>query len=406
MKSLPEYIVTDPDGLKACCEDIAASPQIGFDTEFVGEETYVPHLCLVQVATPNALYVLDPFDCGPLDAFWNLVADPRRLAIVHAGREEVRICNGAIGRPPANLFDVQIAAGLIGLGYPLGYGPLVQSILRKRLQKGETLTDWRRRPLSQEQLRYAFDDVRDLLAIWKRIDAKLTKLDRSAWATEEFTGFVKRALQDGGEVERWRKLKGTTNLDAQRLAIVREVYLWREQVAAQRNRPARTVLRDDLIVEIAKRNPKNSGDISTLRGLGKADVHGIVEAVLAAHRLPAADWPEEIERDNDPHAVALVSSLLNVVLADWCARQELTMPLVATSADVRRLVRFTAKEECPAKECGLASGWRKEHVLPVLLEVLEGKRALRVKSLIGDAPLEYGHVRKETSNQPSTQPPN
>ena len=402
MKSIPEYIVTDPDGVKACCEDVAASLQVGFDTEFVGEETYVPQLCLVQVATPNALYVLDPFDCGPLEEFWKLLADPARLVVVHAGREEVRICFGAIGRPPANLFDVQIAAGLIGLGYPLGYGPLVQSVLRKRLQKGETLTDWRRRPLSQEQLRYAFDDVRDLLAIWKRIDAKLTKLDRSTWAIDEFTSFVKRALQDGGEVERWRKLKGVSNLDGQRLAIVREVYLWREEVAARRDRPARTVLRDDLIVEIAKRNPKSSGDIATLRGLGRADVHGIIEAVDKANRLPAADWPEEAERDNDPHAVALVSSLLNVVLADWCARQELTMPLVATTADVRRLVRCTANGECPTTDCGLANGWRKEHVLPVLLEVLEGRRALRVKSLEGEAPLEYGHVRRDSLNHPTT----
>ncbi len=402
MNSLPEYIVTDPDGLKACCEDVAASLQVGFDTEFVGEETYVPHLCLVQVATPNALYVLDPFDCGPLVEFWKLLADPARLVIVHAGREEVRICFGAIGRPPANLFDVQIAAGLIGLGYPLGYGALVQSVLKKRLQKGETLTDWRRRPLSQEQLRYAFDDVRDLLAIWKRVDARLAKLERSTWATDEFTSFVKRALQDGGEVERWRKLKGVTNLDAQRLAVVREVYLWREEVAARRDRPARTVLRDDLVVEIAKRNPKASGDISTLRGLGRADIHGIIEAVDKANRLPSADWPEEAERDNDPHAVALVSSLLNVVLADWCARQELTMPLVATSADVRRLVRLTAKGECPSTGCGLANGWRKEHVLPVLLEVLEGKRAMRVKSLEGEAPLEYGHVRREVVNHPTT----
>ena len=207
MKSLPEYIVTDSSGVRTCCDDVAASPQIAFDTEFVGEETYVPHLCLVQVATANALYVLDPFDCGPLDELWKLIADPGRVAVVHAGREEVRICNGAIGRPPGNLFDVQIGAGLLGLGYPLGYGPLIQSVLRKRISKGETLTDWRKRPLSQHQIRYAFDDVRDLLAVWRRMEAKLEKLGRTGWAREEFDNFVRRALMDGGEVERWRRLK-------------------------------------------------------------------------------------------------------------------------------------------------------------------------------------------------------
>jgi ribonuclease D len=96
----------------------------------------------------------------------------------------------------------------------------------------------------------------------------------------------------------------------------------------------------------------------------------------------------------DPHAVTLVASLLNVVLADWCARQELTTPLVATSADVRRLVRAKANDYPLPADCSLTAGWRKDHVLPVLLEVLEGRRALRVKSLEGEAPLEYGHVRK------------
>jgi len=394
MKSLPEYIVVDPPGLRTCCDDVAACSQIGFDTEFVGEETYIPHLCLVQIATPNALYVLDPFDCGPLNELWELVADPNRLVVVHAGREEVRICYGAIGRPPANLFDVQIAAGLVGYGYPLGYGPLVGAVLKKRLAKGETLTDWRRRPLSQEQIRYAFDDVRDLLAIWKRIDDKLTKFGRSAWASEEFAAFVSRALRDSGEAERWRKLKGASNLDGRRLAVVREVYRWREEAAAKRNRPARTVLRDDLIVEIAKRNPRSVGDVETLRGLGRADVNGIFGAVERPRRLPAEQWPAEAERDNDTHAVTLVSSLLNVVLADWCGRHDLTTPLVATSADVRRLVRASSKGEPPPADCGLTVGWRKDHVLPVLLEVLEGRRALRVKSLEGEAPLEYGHVRR------------
>lgn len=394
MKSIPEYIVTDPAGLRTCCDDLAASSHVGFDTEFVGEDTYIPHLCLIQVATANALYVLDPFDCGPLEEFWSLLADPNRLVVVHAGREEVRICNGAIGKPPSNLFDVQIAAGLIGLGYPLGYGPLVGAVLKKRLSKGETLTDWRRRPLSQEQIRYAFDDVRDLLALWKRIDEKLNKLGRSSWAKEEFAAFTVRALRESGEAERWRKLKGVSNLDGRRLAVIREVYRWREEVAARRNRPARTVLRDDLIVEIAKRSPKKEDEIALLRGLGKADVGGILIAVEQAARMPADQWPAEAERDVDSDAVALVSSLLNVVLSDWCSRHELTTPLVATSADVRRLVRATAKNEVPPTDCGLITGWRKDHVLPVLMEVLQGRRALRVKSLEGEAPLEYGHVRK------------
>lgn len=394
MKAIPEKIISDPSGVQACCDDVADSKQVAFDTEFVGEETYVPDLCLVQVATPRALYILDPFSCGPLDELWELIASPDRIAVVHAGREEVRICNGAIGRPPANLFDVQIAAGLLGMGYPLGYGPLVQSLLRRKLTKGATLTDWRRRPLSTEQIHYAFDDVRDLLAAWKKIDAKLTKLGRSDWAIEEFKSFTIKALRDGGEAERWRKLKGTTNLDARRLAIVREVYLWRDSMAARRNRPARSVLRDDLIVEIAKRGPSTADELSTFRGIPRSDVAGILAAIQTAQEMAPDDWPEEGERDTDPHAVSLVANLLNVVLTDFCRRNDLTTPLVATASDIRRLVRATAAGEEVGEDCGLAVGWRKKHVLPILSEVVSGHRALRVKSLNGDSPIEYGTARR------------
>ena len=129
--------------------------------------------------------------------------------------------------------------------------------MRQATPKGETLTDWRRRPLSQDQIRYAFDDVRDLLALWKRIDGRLTRLGRSSWAKRSSPASSAGLCMESGEVERWRKLKGVSNLDGRRLAVVREVYRWREEAAAKRNRPARTVLRDDLLVEIAKRTPKS-----------------------------------------------------------------------------------------------------------------------------------------------------
>jgi len=125
-----EHIVTSPDELAACCEYLASCRRFGFDTEFVGEDTYRPQLCLVQVATPERLVLIDPLSAGPLDAFWKLVTDPAYEVVVHAGREEVRLCQLWTGRAPGNLFDLQIAAGLVGLTYPLGHGSLVHQLLR------------------------------------------------------------------------------------------------------------------------------------------------------------------------------------------------------------------------------------------------------------------------------------
>src|SRR4051794_36565285 len=180
-----EILVDTPEALDACCTHIAQSPAFGFDTEFVGEHSYHPELCLIQVATDSALYLIDPYAFESLAKFWERVVDPGHTVVVHAGREEVRLCHLAIGRPPANLVDLQIVAGLVGYPFPLGHGPLIQHVLGRKIRKGETLTEWRTRPLTPSQIRYAFDDVRFLLPVWARLEKKLRALNRVEWATEE-----------------------------------------------------------------------------------------------------------------------------------------------------------------------------------------------------------------------------
>src|SRR5580698_6374912 len=108
MADVMEEIVTTPEQLVDCCAHLSRCPVIGFDTEFVGEETYHPRLCLVQVATPERLFLIDPLSAGPLDSFWQLVVDPGRVVVVHAGREEVRLCRLWSGQAPGNLFDLQL----------------------------------------------------------------------------------------------------------------------------------------------------------------------------------------------------------------------------------------------------------------------------------------------------------
>src|SRR5438132_14410861 len=100
--NVEELIITQPDEVAAFCTRLAAYPHFGFDTEFVGEDSYHPRLCLVQVATPEGLYLIDPLTAGPLDAFWKLVVDPARVVVVHAGREEVRLCRFWTGQVPGN----------------------------------------------------------------------------------------------------------------------------------------------------------------------------------------------------------------------------------------------------------------------------------------------------------------
>lgn len=397
--ALPEQLVTHPAQLAACVGQLAAAPLIGFDTEFVGEDAYRPELCLVQVSTAEALYVIDPFTCGPLDAFWELFHDPDRAIVVHAGREDVRMCHFQSGRAPANVFDVQIAAGLVGMTYPIGYAGLVHDLLRQRMQKGETLTDWRKRPLTPAQVRYAYDDVRYLLPAHKKLTDRLRRHKRLEWAREEFAAAVAKAVSSDAAVERWRKIKGIGALDRRGLAVAREVYGWRDRFAERINRPPRFIMRDDLLVEIARRAPARADDLQALRGVPRNQEEPILEAVRRAQALPAAECPEPETRDNDPPNVVLLANLLAVVLNDYCGRNRLASNLVATGADLRAVVRSRTFDE-PLPDVPLNRGWRARAVLPELLALLTGETAIRVADPKAADPLELVELEPEEGDEP------
>jgi ribonuclease D len=392
-----EQIVSHPDELRTCCDYLAGCPRIGFDTEFVGEDTYHPHLCLVQVSTPERLILIDPLSAGPPDCFWNLVIDPARQVIVHAGREEVRLCHLWTGRRPGNLFDLQIAAGLVGLPYPLGHGAIVNQLLGVQISKGETLTEWRSRPLTRSQVRYAFDDVRYLLPLGQRLTERLAALDRLDWAQEEFARLTSSALPEdpaaAAASERWRKLRGLGSLDRRKLAVVRELFFWREETATRTNRPARTICRDDLIGEIARRNPTRERDLHVIRGLPRRDLPAILELVKRARDLPLEQCPRVAEREQDPPQVGLVANVLAAVLGDYCTRNRLAPNLVANSSDLKLLVRMAMRHgrvaESNLTASLLSQGWRSQFVLPVLRDVLEGRRGIRIADVSADAPLTY-----------------
>ena len=393
MNASQEIVVDSPDSLDACCKHLSQCATIGLDTEFVGEQSYHPELCLVQIATEAAIYLVDPFAFEKLDSLWNILVDPSRTIVVHAGREEVRLCHLACGKSPANLVDLQIAAGLVGYAYPLGHGPLIMNVLGIKIKKGETLTEWRRRPLSPSQMHYAFDDVRYLLPVWEKLERKMIDLNRQTWAMEEFARLREQSIPEAPTIEslgeKWRKLKGLGGLDRKKLAMVRELYQWREEKALAWDRPARVIVRDDLLVEIAHRQPKSAQDLSVIRGLAHKFLDELFAVFQHVQTMSVDSYPIYTEKEQDSMPVTLAIGLLTAVLPDFAARNQIAPNLVSTNAELRRLVRAFVDGDVGKADLQLARGWRSEAVLPHFLALLEGKRGLRIADIRSATPLEY-----------------
>lgn len=389
--SVEERFIDEPAKLQEAVDHLAQADVIGFDTEFVGEHSFHPELCLIQVATPDRLMLIDPQAAGPLDPFWDLLKTGRVLVVVHAGREEIRQCIRATGSAPSRCFDVQIAAGLVGLGHPLGHASLVNQLLGANLTKTETLTDWRTRPLTPQQIRYAYDDVRFLLPLYKKLHDKLERLDRLGWAEEEFARLNVLATEEApSNKERWRKVKGAASLLPRQLAVLRELFAWRQEKAEQLDRPVRTLIRDEIMVDLIKRDPKSVQDLIGMRGLGIArrDLDSLLQAIERGRQTPGDQHPHMPGKELDPPQVSVLIDFLQVVLGHLALQLKLSPSLICTVSDLRAVVKAALRDSAPGASL-LDVGWRHKHVRPLLDAVLSGEYALRVGRLQSSVPLEF-----------------
>ena len=382
--------VSTAEQLSAYCDVLASAKVIGFDTEFVSEHTYRSQLCLVQVATPDGLAVIDPLATGSLKRFWEVLAAPGHQTIVHAGREELGFSLGQVDRVPADLIDVQIAAGLVSGEYPAGYGSLLSRLLNVSAQKGETRTDWRRRPLSRQQLEYALDDVRYLIPLRDKLIEKISRHGRLTWLDAEMKAFQDEVAASRTR-ERWRRVSGISGLSARSLAIAREVLAWREAEAQRRDVPARLVLRDDLLVELAKRRTADPRQIRAVRGMERSELQRampkIAEHIQVALDLPNDELPRS-ERREVPNQITVLGQFLSTALTSLCRSMELAPALVGTASDVRDLIAYRlgfVTDEVPI----LARGWRAEVVGTLIDDLLAGKLSIRITDPLSDHPLVF-----------------
>lgn len=376
----PLIYVSDGERLEAVCAHLATTERFGLDTEFVGERTYVPQLELIQVATPERCALIDCRAVTDLTRFFALLADRAIEKVVHAGQQDIELFYKLSGHVPGPVFDTQVAAAMAGLGAQAGYAQLAERLLNVHVEKTETLTDWSRRPLTRAQIAYAADDVRSLLPLYDALRRRLTELGRWKWLQEELRR-LERSVR-GHPVDPSRthlRVKGRGSLRGKGLAVLRELAAWREELAQRLNKPRGSVVRDEALVEIARKAPTSVSALRSLRAVRsrELDRHAdeVVARVARALELPKEQWPEAPSSPGPAPATGVVE-LLQAVIRSRAEEAQIAPSLLATHADVQLLVQRHAAGN--AADLPILKGWRRKIAGNDLVALLEGRASVEI----------------------------
>lgn len=369
---MQKIFVDTPDALRTLCSQLGDSPWLALDTEFIREKSYYPQFCLLQVCDGTVAACVDPLAIEDLSPLRKLLLDEKITKVFHAGRQDLEILYLLWGELPAPVFDTQLAATLFGLGDQVGYASLVEQLLRKRLTKGHARTDWSRRPLDDAQIRYAYDDVIYLGEIYTQLSAELKARNRTHWLDADFRALTDPATYEFSPEEAWSRVKGNQHLKGVELAVLQTLAGWRENEARVSDKPKRWILKDEILIDLARRQPKNMEALSRIRGLEPGVVkrrgERLLKMVEEARSRPEATWPtlKRVFVRLTPNQEA-IADLLMCALRLIGEENSVTSSALGTRKEVERLV--AGDDGVP-----LLQGWRKEIAGQVLLDVLAGKR--------------------------------
>lgn len=372
---MTDLYIDTPAELEALCTRLRGHPWLAIDTEFIRERTYRARLCLVQVASEDDIACIDTLALDSLDPLIERLLDPTVTKVLHAARQDLEIFHDLTGgRVPAPVFDTQLAATLAGFGDQIGYAELVKRLLGVSLDKSQSRTDWSARPLDDEQLRYAADDVRHLREVYTLLRDRLESAGRLEWLEEDFAALADPAQYRSDPDSAWRKVRGANQLRGTQLAVLRALAAWRERQAEAADRPRRWILDDAALLALAKSSPTRREQLGKVRGLGESWIrrHGgdLLELIRAARE--AGPGQEAAPRRPRPLTLpeeARVDALMALVRLQ-ANEHDVAPATLATRRDLEALIRGE-------EDVALRRGWRHGLVGKLLDRFLSGDARLR-----------------------------
>ena len=275
--------IANEEELVSACTGLQSSSWIAVDTEFERVKTYYPEVCLIQIATESDVFIIDPLAITRLDALFELLANQNILKIFHAARQDLEIFHYLMKQIPAPLFDSQIAARYLGIADQVSYAGLVEELLGIQLEKAFTRFNWKTRPLKEEHINYAAEDVIYLARLYPLLQEKLRQLDQAQQQliSEEFTGLENPSIYETDPDKMWKKIFEAKRYRGRKLQVIKKIAAWREMKAREENVPRKWFLSNQVIINLANLMPEEISDLDKIHDLDKKKIQRFGNDILA-----------------------------------------------------------------------------------------------------------------------------
>lgn len=375
--SSPAEVLTTLAEVEAFCTEAREAREVAYDTEFIGEESYIPKICLVQLATPERVVLIDPIQGAPLDPVWSLLCDPEVQVLVHSGLQDLVPIWRATGAPATNVLDTQVAAGFADRSFPIALSALVTEFIGVTLDKSYTFTRWDQRPLRSGHLEYAADDVRFLFVIADALAEVIAERGHDAKVQEECQSLIDPKIYVPDPIRRMQRAVGNRKFNQRQRTALMELLNLRDHIAQTEDLPPRSVLKDDVCSRVAKDMPASKDALLAIKHFPRPVVESWGNEVLSRLQAVREMGGEQLvggsPREESTHDRSRIDAL-HAFSSLLCWREGIDSGLGASRSDISHFYLEAKGGHRPVG--ALDSGWRSSLLGAPLFAMLQGETNL------------------------------
>ena len=345
------------------CKQAAQAEVLALDTEFVRTRTLFSKLGLIQVFDGKQVALIDPLCELDLEPFWQLLTAPNIVKVLHSCHEDLEVFKKYAQRLPEPLFDTQIAGQFLFQGKVLGFGAMVAQELGIELDKGEARTNWLKRPLTDNQLTYAVNDVKYLLPVYHSLNDKLAERGIQQYNLAEASFKVAQKRKDKSIDQLFLDFGTAWQLKPRELAILQELAKWRWDLACKKDLALGFVAKDPTLVAIAQRRPSELASMQNIPGVNPQEIKrygkAMLQCVLNAKQMKIEDCPVKVPRVTDFRDYKQSYKALRQAATLVAKEHNLPIEMLATKKQLNQWIKWSL-QMASAEQPDFICSWRKE----------------------------------------------